>query len=104
MIKHEYKIRLYLQSRKTFFSFIQSRTPQLLKNGRLSGQLRQKYRNHDNQGSINRSQEELVPMINATQFDDESEGNLYTYTSTICANFYLFHNLFGIRIFQYLLY
>ena len=28
-------------------------------------------------------------MINATQFDDESEGNLYIYTSTICANFYL---------------
>jgi len=54
-----------------------SRTPQLLKNGRLSGQLRQKYRNHDNQGSINRSQEELVPMINATQFDDESEDDFY---------------------------
>ena len=55
---------------------MQSRTPQLLKNGRLSGQLRQKYRHDNNQGSINRSsQEELVPMINATQFDDESEGN-----------------------------
>ena len=53
-----------------------------MKNGRLSGQFRPKYRNHDsNQGSINRNmisenQEELVPMINATQFDDESEGNI----------------------------
>ena len=25
---------------------------------------------------ISENQEELVPMINATQFDDESEGNI----------------------------
>ena len=80
-----------------FFSFIQSRTPQLLKNGRLSGQLRQKYRNHDNQGSINRSQEELVPMINATQFDDESEGNLLLQLFVQSFNCGFIHNLFGIR-------
>lgn len=27
---------------------------------------------------ISENQEELVPMINATQFDDESEGNIQT--------------------------
>ena len=74
---------LFTLAKQYLHVYLQSRTPQSIKNGRVGGQYRHsKYRNNENiQGNINRSMvtsetnEELVPMINATQFeDDESEG------------------------------
>ena len=77
---------LHMIFMKLFFICIQGRVSRSLVNGVTYGHSRQhNYRDNDMKGSINRSirtvgtNEELVPMINATNFDDEeSEGNMQT--------------------------